>query len=332
VCFGDNSYVVDVTMEPLSLIPVGSEEAMRYIEEGTRIEEHPLVRPELSERSCVTVPDLRERALLHERLGRGSISEVFRATVGGVACALKVISLARMTADQRRYVEREVQIMEMARHENIVRYLGHENIPDKEEMHIMMELFPESLTQLITKRKGLGHRSLALGEIKMLAIQVLSGIDYLHGRNIVHADLKSDNILVDFDAQGEFNRIKISDLGVCQVAESCDSQSVACHVGTTVYMAPEAMTRGEYSTAADVWSFGLLLVEMISLARPYASLTPSAAIMKIESGEAPEFPSPGCSKQAKILAAARRCLIRDPQSRPSAERLLVDFHRIQCNC
>jgi tRNA A-37 threonylcarbamoyl transferase component Bud32 len=328
VTFGPDGFVVDVTMEPLSLIPLGSQEAMKYIEEGTRPQRAHVVsvRPDLSERSVVTVPDLRERALLHERIGVGSTSEVFRATVGGVSCAIKVKRLSDLSEEGIRSCEREAQTMEQARHENIVRYLGHEVFPERHEFHIMMELFPMSLAQLITKRKEIGHRSLALSEMKFLAIQVLGGIDYLHQKDLVHCDLKSDNILVDFDIHGEFNRVKLSDLGASRPA----SENGPPRQGTDLYMAPESLNDGVYTSASDIWSFGLLLVEMVGLARPYAELSKEAAIARIRQGQAPNFPHPGCGVQARILDAARSCLSVDPQGRPVAERLLVDFYRIQC--
>lgn len=157
----------------------------------------PVLRPELSSTRFIRLPNLREKAVFHEHLGRGGYGSVYRITLGGLTCALKKIDIGNMSEEQRKYTLQEVQVMEMLQHENIIHYLGHELLEDQKQIHILMELFPYSLTQFIEKRKNL-NQSFQSNEIKHLAIEILNGIDYLHNQQIIHRDLKVIDLIFDF--------------------------------------------------------------------------------------------------------------------------------------
>lgn len=151
----------------------------------------PLLKLQLSSRRFIRLPNLREKAVFHEKLGRGGYGSVYRITLGGLACALKKIDIGNMKDQQRQYALQEVQVMETLQHENIIHYLGHELLEDKNELHILMELFPISLGQLIEKRRKTCSKFCS-SEIKHIAIEILNGLDHLHNQSptIIHRDLK----------------------------------------------------------------------------------------------------------------------------------------------
>jgi len=168
--------------------------------------------------------------------------------------------------------------MEMLKHENIIHYLGHEFLEETSELHILMELFPMNLSQYLCRRlKSSPNSFLAPIEIKHLSVEMLNGLHYLHSQNIVHRDFKSENVLIDIDANGNVSKVKITDFGVSQHLGRCSkpggdqvtaSQKQAqdlvglrlfplsekcggVRVGDVLNMSPEVQSNAAYSMQSD---------------------------------------------------------------------------------
>jgi len=236
-----------------------------------------------------------------------------------------------MSEQQKQYALQEVQVMEMLNHENIIHYLGHELIEEKKELHILMELFPFSLGQFIDKRRRLNQKFTS-SEIKHLAIEILNGIDYLHNQSavIIHRDLKPDNILVDVDEKGDINKVKITDFGVCKMIVSGTCYNDQARVGTDLYMSPEVHCGGISSVKSDIWSFGMVLVELVTLAPPYSGMCKDVALWHIKTGNLPVLPKEETICMQRIIGIIKDCLQVDPEKRPAAEQLVISFFRLQC--
>ncbi|KAK8948717.1 Mitogen-activated protein kinase kinase kinase NPK1 [Platanthera zijinensis] len=146
---------------------------------------------------------------------------------------------------------------------------------------------------------------------------ILLGVNHIHAMGYVHCDIKPENILV---SGGE---AKIADFNLAMRSSEKIVEEIR---GTPMYMAPESVARNEYEAAADIWAVGCTVVEMVSGRKPWQNIDLVsengiwALLLRIGSGDAvPEIP-PEMSEEGKDFL--RRCLVRDPGRRWTAEMLL----------
>lgn len=145
--------------------------------------------------------------------------------------------------------------------------------------------------------------------------QTLEGLRYLHDHNIVHRDIKPGNILVN--SKGE---LKLSDFGITKTLDNtlkvCDT-----FVGTAIYMSPERATGNSYSFSADIWSLGLVVYELLTLAHPFP---PNASFPVLFdclcSRPEPRMDNAHFSRQC--CAFVEQALVRDTPRRATAQQLL----------
>ncbi|CAG8750708.1 10814_t:CDS:2, partial [Racocetra persica] len=153
---------------------------------------------------------------------------------------------------------------------------------------------------------------------------------YLHEHNIVHRDIKPDNILLD-----HMGTIKFVDFGAAKIlaknqrtmgrTTTGPGTNVNSLTGTPMYMAPEVITGGEKGRkgSMDIWSLGCCVLEMATGRRPWSNLDNEWAVMyHVVTGHPP---LPDSSQLSDLgIDFLRQCFTRSPQDRPSAEELLQD--------
>jgi serine/threonine protein kinase len=211
-------------------------------------------------------------------------------------------------------IEREVELVMKLDHENIIRYYGIKR--EENNLLIFLEYVPGgSIRQLIKKFGNLSEKL-----VKKFTKQILCGLNYLHERNIVHGDIKCDNILVD-----THSRVKLADFGSSREIKEDQPIKLVPLVGTPNFMAPEIVMQTEFGISSDIWSLGCAVIEMFSGSPPFHELTSVASIMfKIASlKDIPPFPDEKnilLSKDAKDFLMA--CFVHDPKQRPTAKDLL----------
>lgn len=212
-------------------------------------------------------------------LGRGSFGRVYEALCQktGIKWAIKAVNKEKAGSSAVKLLEREVNIMKMIDHEHVICLKEVYETPTK--MFLVMELCDEGeLCDLLKKRKTLKENE-ALTVIRQLA----DALAYLHDLDIVHRDLKLENILLCQPVADEPLNTKISDFGLSYVKGSGEAmmQSVC---GTPMYMAPEVIDEHEYSRQCDIWSIGVILYILLTGSPPFQAPTEEKLYQLIKQG------------------------------------------------
>ena len=158
-------------------------------------------------------------------------------------------------------IQYETELMKRFNHKNITKIL--EVFNDEEYMLIIMEYINGgNLFSFVKKRRKLSEKM-----AKFLFRQIILGIQHIHSKNVVHRDIKLENILIDFD-----NNVKICDFGIGKVLENED-ELLYDKCGTPMYMAPEIILanddNGYKGFPVDIWSSGITLYIMLSGSLPF---------------------------------------------------------------
>ncbi|XP_055794287.1 tyrosine-protein kinase SRK2-like [Salvelinus fontinalis] len=206
---------------------------------------------------------------LGKRLGEGYFGVVYQGLYNNTPVAVK--TLRRGTMDPRDFLK-EAQIMKTMEHPNLIRLLA---VCTKEPIYIITELMKNgSLLDYLKVRVGRLH---LYDQIEMAA-QVASGMAYLEMKNYIHRDLAARNVLV-----GENNVYKVADFGLARVLQatpmlSNQTKMYYISVGKAIFplrwTAPEAIANERFTIKCDVWSFGILLYEIMTFGEiPYPNMT-----------------------------------------------------------
>jgi len=243
-------------------------------------------------------------------IGSGAAGEVFEAT--DVKTGKKVaIKKMQLTQDILKMLPAEISTMQKCKHDSIIEYCG-SYLVGNDQVWVVMELMTGGcLTDIIT------DESIKMSEnsIGQVVKQVLEGLDYIHQKHIIHRDIKSDNILIG--AQGE---VKIADFGyAAQLIKSARVRQTVC--GTPYWMAPEVIKGNAYTQNVDIWSLGVMMIELAESEPPYFEFDPIRALFKITTEGLPPL-----KQQDKWTPEFRdflaKCVTRDADKRPNAEQLL----------
>ena len=212
-----------------------------------------------------------------DRIGSGGMSVVYRAqdlSLGRIV-AVKVLH-ENLTDDEgflRRF-QREAHAAANLSHPNIVTV--HDIGQDNNRHYIVMEFVDgRTLKQLVRLQNQQG-RPLTVGQALDLAIQVCAGIGYAHRANLVHCDVKSQNILVTRD-----DRVKVADFGIARAISEATQHTVDSQIwGTPHYFSPEQAAGLTATPASDVYAIGVVMFELLTGRLPYLAETHTALALK----------------------------------------------------
>ncbi|KAK9762280.1 Protein kinase, variant 2 [Basidiobolus ranarum] len=276
-----------------------------------------MTEPQIMERlkSIVSQGDPTNLYLKLKKIGQGASGSVYvaRSLNSNQKVAIKQMDLAHQP--RKELIVNEILVMKEAQHPNIVNFLD-SFLVQSSELWVIMELMEGgALTDVID------NNSLTETHIATICLETCRGLYHLHSQNIIHRDIKSDNVLLD--AEGH---VKITDFGFCAKLTEHKNKR-ATMVGTPYWMAPEVVKQKEYGAKVDIWSLGIMAIEMIENEPPYLDEEPLKALYLIATNGTPTLKKPEfLSRELKSFLA--ECLCVDVRSRAnSAELLQHDFLR-----
>lgn len=244
-----------------------------------------------------------------KKVGQGASGSVYVAKrlADGLKVAIKQMDLSNQP--RKELIVNEILVMKESQHPNIVNYLDSYLIRSNDLWVIMDFMEGGALTDVID------NNSINEEQIACICHETSKGLAHLHSQNIIHRDIKSDNVLLDISGQ-----VKITDFGFCAKLTEHHAKR-ATMVGTPYWMAPEVVKQKEYGAKVDVWSLGIMAIEMIENEPPYLDEEPLKALYLIATNGTPSLKDPDAlSDELKSFLA--ECLCVDVKSRATSHELL----------
>jgi serine/threonine protein kinase len=264
-------------------------------------------------------------------LGRGGMGSVHEAihTHLGNRVAIKLLH-PRLSGDEKQLArfQREAHIISGLRHKNILSVYGFHrwrNMP-----FMAMEFIEgESIRDLLIERQG----NLSATEALPLFLQICQAMQFAHNNSVLHRDLKPDNVLVVKESDGSLTA-KVVDFGLAKLQGTNEMQKLTSTgqvVGDPHYMSPEQCQGTQLDARSDIYSFGCLMYEVLTGARPFLGDSPVATMYEHLQKNAKPF-AKQCGLPLAIEGIVFKAIAKDPRHRyQSFEGLAADLEEFSRN-
>ncbi|KAI8353414.1 kinase-like domain-containing protein [Mortierella sp. GBAus27b] len=242
------------------------------------------------------------------KIGQGASGGVYTAYQNGTNLPVAIKQMNLEQQPKKDLIINEILVMKDSSHKNIVNFI--DSFLYGGDLWVVMEYMEGgSLTEVVTTNE------MADPQIGAVCRETLLGLEHLHSKGVIHRDIKSDNVLLSLNGD-----IKLTDFGFCaQLKEGHIKRTTM--VGTPYWMAPEVVTRKEYGPKVDIWSLGIMAIEMLEGEPPYLNENPLRALYLIATNGTPQLQHPEkLNPDFKDFLA--QCLEVDPEKRPTATELL----------
>jgi len=260
--------------------------------------------------------ELQRRGItIDEEVGHGTYSKVYkgrlrRSEEEHIPLAIKVIDIKTAPADFiKRFLPREINISKLVNHSNLLTTIS--DFETNGKHYIVTELARFDLLQYL-RLKGPLRETLA----KRLFYELISGINHLHVNNIVHRDIKCENLLISLDGS-----LKVADFGFARQIDKYTLSETYC--GSTAYTAPEVLeAKYPYDPKqSDTWSCGIIMYILLAGTMPF-SKNQLFAIVKSKSVQI-SLPLPISAKTSEVASNLMKSILRfEPDRRPKLNQLI----------
>jgi LIM domain kinase 1 len=259
--------------------------------------------------------DMNELELSNEVIGAGQFGEVTKAILYGTDVCLKRMILSDDVDEDNKYIERELRVLQSIHHPNIMQFMG--VCKQKEHTYLVTEFVEGGNLRELLK----GDKNLAWPTRVRMAADAATAMAYLHQKHIMHRDLKSNNLLVDHQL-----RIKVCDFGFARTITTNQKKNqqrarAMTLCGTDEWMAPEVILGLPYNEKADVFSFGIVLVEIMTRKRPDENMKKRTPQLKYQvfPDEIKAISPKDCPPD--LIQMAQECTNQDPEDRPDMKEV-----------
>nr|XP_057911324.1 serine/threonine-protein kinase Nek4 isoform X2 [Doryrhamphus excisus] len=245
-------------------------------------------------------------------VGKGSYGEVnlVKHRTDRKQYVIKKLNLTTSSKRERRAAEQEAQLLSQLRHPNIVTYRESWEGADLQLYIVMGFCEGGDLYHRLKQQKG---ELLPERQVVEWFVQIAMALQYLHERNILHRDLKTQNIFLT-----KTNIIKVGDLGIARVLEN-QNDMASTLIGTPYYMSPELFSNKPYNYKSDVWALGCCVYEMSTLKHAFNAKDMNSLVYRIVEGKLPQMPSKYDPQLGELI---KSMLCKRPEDRPDVKLIL----------
>lgn len=246
-------------------------------------------------------------------VGKGATALVYKGLFNGRTVAVKKFLPMMMEEEMWEGFRKETVVMSELKHPNILEFIGICTRPPNFWMVTDWAAHGSLFDVLHNKRI-----ELSFSRRVRMALDCARGMQHLHERQLIHRDLKSLNLLVSEDFT-----VKVADFGLARIVNT--NTGMTSQIGTPHWTAPEVVETKYYSTSADVYSFGIVMWELLTRDEPYRNVPNFTVYRVIEQDLRPSVPPDACVPFVQLM---KRCWARDPALRPNFEEIVEQLEVI----
>ncbi len=262
---------------------------------------------------------LNGRYLIDQRIARGGMATVYRATDQRLDRTVAIKVMHRNMGDEADFLERfnrEAKAAARLNHRGVVSV--YDQGSDHDATYLVMEYIPGQTLRDVVRAEAPMSPDRSLGVLA----DVLVALAAAHAAGIIHRDIKPENVLITPDGD-----VKVADFGLARAVSTATTAPGGALIGTVSYIAPEIVLNERADARSDVYACGAMLYEMLTAAKPHGGDTPIQVAYKHvhEDVGAPSAAQPGIPDYVDALVA--RATARNRNQRPADARVLLQMVR-----